>query len=111
MADAIERGDLPHLKEELGDLLFQVVFHAQMAQEQGAFDFEAVAAAMCEKLIRRHPHVFGGQAALTLPRKPPPGRTSRRKSAGRRRNPRPTVRTVHSTACQRHCRPSCRGTS
>ncbi len=65
VADAIEQGNLPHLKEELGDLLFQVVFHAQMAHEAGAFDFESVAAAICDKLVRRHPHVFGGGAALT----------------------------------------------
>lgn len=59
VADAIDRGDLAHLKDELGDLMFQVVFHAQMASEQGAFDFEAVAGSICDKLIRRHPHVFG----------------------------------------------------
>ena len=56
--DAIERNDLPHLKDELGDLLFQVVFHSQMAQELGEFRFDDVAAAICAKLIRRHPHVF-----------------------------------------------------
>jgi MazG family protein len=59
VADAIERNDLGELKEELGDLLLQVVFHARMAQEQGAFDFNAVAEAICDKMIRRHPHVFG----------------------------------------------------
>jgi nucleoside triphosphate diphosphatase len=64
VADAVERGDMAHLKDELGDLLFQVVFHAQIAREAGHFDFDAVAAAMCGKLIRRHPHVFGeGHAA------------------------------------------------
>jgi tetrapyrrole methylase family protein/MazG family protein/ATP diphosphatase len=61
VADAIERGDLKDLKEELGDLLFQVVFHARMAEEQGAFDFDAVAGAMVDKMVRRHPHVFAGQ--------------------------------------------------
>jgi MazG family protein len=61
VADAIERGDLGDLKEELGDLLFQVVFHARMAEEQGAFAFDDVAAAMVDKMIRRHPHVFAGQ--------------------------------------------------
>ncbi len=50
-----------HLKDELGDLLFQVVFHAQMASEARQFDFEAVAGAICDKLMRRHPHVFGGR--------------------------------------------------
>ena len=65
VADAIEKRNLPHLKEELGDLLFQVVFHAQMAHEAGAFDFESVAAAICDKLLRRHPHVFGDGAPLS----------------------------------------------
>lgn len=59
VADAIDRGDLPALKDELGDLLLQVVFHARMAQEQGAFDFGDVVAAICDKMVRRHPHVFG----------------------------------------------------
>lgn len=58
VADAIGRGDMPALKEELGDLLFQVVFHARMAEEQGHFDFQAVTAALADKMIRRHPHVF-----------------------------------------------------
>lgn len=58
VVDAIERGDLDDLKDELGDLLFQVVFHAQMASEQSAFDFDDVASAIVEKMIRRHPHVF-----------------------------------------------------
>ena len=61
VADAIERGDLGDLKDELGDLLFQVVFHSRMAEEAGAFDFAAVAAAICAKMLRRHPHVFGDQ--------------------------------------------------
>ena len=59
VADAIERGDLNDLREELGDLLLQVVFHSRMAQEQGAFAFDDVADAISEKMIRRHPHVFG----------------------------------------------------
>ncbi|HEX2559920.1 nucleoside triphosphate pyrophosphohydrolase [Phenylobacterium sp.] len=59
VADAIERGDLKDLKEELGDLLLQVVFHSRMAEEQGAFAFDDVADAISEKMIRRHPHVFG----------------------------------------------------
>lgn len=58
--DAITRGDMPAFREELGDLLLQVVFHAQMAQEQGLFDFDAVAATLCDKLVSRHPHVFAG---------------------------------------------------
>ncbi len=59
VADAIERNDLHDLKDELGDLLFQVVFHAQMAQEVDAFGFRDVVMAINEKLLRRHPHVFG----------------------------------------------------
>src|SRR5215208_556589 len=59
VADAIARGDLADLREELGDLLLQVVFHARMAQEQGAFNFGDVVYAITEKLVRRHPHVFG----------------------------------------------------
>lgn len=59
VADAIMRGDRDDLREELGDLLLQVVFHARMAQEQGAFAFGDVVQAITEKLIRRHPHVFG----------------------------------------------------
>ena len=59
VADAIDRGDLGDLKDELGDLLLQVVFHARMAQEQGAFAFADVVAAICDKMTRRHPHVFG----------------------------------------------------
>jgi len=59
VADAIERGDLADLRDELGDLLLQVVFHARMAEEEGAFDFAAVAEAINDKMVRRHPHVFG----------------------------------------------------
>ena len=59
VVDAIERGDMAELKEELGDLLLQVVFHSQMAEEAGHFRFEDVATAIAEKMIRRHPHVFG----------------------------------------------------
>jgi len=59
VADAIQRGSLSDLRDELGDLLLQVVFHARMAEEQGAFDFAAVAEAINDKMVRRHPHVFG----------------------------------------------------
>src|ERR1700733_5818767 len=61
VAEAIARADLDDLREELGDLLLQVVFHSRMAQEQGAFDFGEVVQAITEKLIRRHPHVFGDE--------------------------------------------------
>jgi MazG family protein len=60
VADAIARGDMAALKDELGDLLFQVVFHARMAEERRFFGFDDVAAAIAEKMERRHPHVFGG---------------------------------------------------
>lgn len=65
VADAIARGDLSDLKDELGDLLLQVVFHARMAQEERAFDFGDVVQAITEKLVRRHPHVFGDEQSRT----------------------------------------------
>jgi ATP diphosphatase len=65
VADAIARGDLVHLKDELGDLLLQVVFHARMAEEQGAFGFGDVVEAITRKLIRRHPHVFADEHGKT----------------------------------------------
>ncbi len=64
VADAIERADLVDLKDELGDLLLQVVFHSRMAEEQGAFDFGDVVLAITTKMIRRHPHVFGDAGKL-----------------------------------------------
>lgn len=63
VADAIARGDLADLRDELGDLLLQVVYHARMAEEQGAFDFGGVVEAVTAKMIRRHPHVFGDETA------------------------------------------------
>jgi tetrapyrrole methylase family protein/MazG family protein len=65
VAEAIDGGDVSLLKEELGDLLLQVVFHAQMEEEIGGFDFEAVCDGICKKLIVRHPHVFGDIIADT----------------------------------------------
>ncbi|TGE80004.1 nucleoside triphosphate pyrophosphohydrolase [Pseudoalteromonas sp. KS88] len=65
VADCIERGDYTELKAELGDLLFQVVFYAQLAKEQALFDFDDVVSVLNNKLIRRHPHVFADQQALT----------------------------------------------
>ena len=65
VADAIARGDLGHLKDELGDLLLQVVYHARMAQEQGAFDFGDVVEGITAKLVRRHPHVFADEQGRT----------------------------------------------
>jgi len=66
VADAIQRNDLADLKDELGDLLFQVIFHARMAEEQGAFNFEDVARAINDKMIRRHPHVFAEETYASL---------------------------------------------
>lgn len=65
VADAIDRGDMADLKDELGDLLLQVVFHARMAEEAGAFDFGDVVAAICDKMVRRHPHVYPAQGAAS----------------------------------------------
>ena len=65
VVDAIEQGDQQALREELGDLLFQVVYHAQMAREAGWFDFSAVVTGICEKMTRRHPHVFAGDVIDT----------------------------------------------
>jgi ATP diphosphatase len=65
VADAIERGSTEDLREELGDLLLQVVFHARMAEEAGLFDFGGVVEAITAKLVRRHPHVFGDAGALS----------------------------------------------
>lgn len=65
VADAIERGDREALKDELGDLLFQVYFHARMAEEEGAFDVAEVAESVADKLVRRHPHVFGDRRVVS----------------------------------------------
>ena len=58
LADAIEQGDMQHIHEELGDVLFQVVFYSQLCKEQGSFDFASVISNLVAKLVRRHPHVF-----------------------------------------------------
>ena len=70
VADAIARGDILALKDELGDLLFQVVFHARMAEEAGLFAFDDVAAAIADKMVRRHPHVFGTAEIATAAAQP-----------------------------------------
>jgi MazG family protein len=64
LLDTIDRHDIPHMREELGDVLIQVVFHAQLAAERGDFDFDDVAREINEKLVRRHPHVFGDHDKL-----------------------------------------------
>lgn len=78
VAAAVEEADSAHWREELGDLLFHVVFHARLAEESGAFDFDAMADAAADKLERRHPHVFAGREA------PPPGDFNRAREAGKR---------------------------
>jgi MazG family protein len=66
VVDAIDRGDLTDLKDELGDLLLQVVFHARIAEERGDFRFDDVAEAICDKMVRRHPHVFSNAMVASL---------------------------------------------
>lgn len=88
VAEAAERGAMPELKEELGDLLLQVAFHARMAEERGAFDCDDVAAAIADKMVRRHPHVFGAAridsaAAQTLAWEDQKAHERRAKSAAR----------------------------
>lgn len=68
VADAIEQNDFSELEKELGDLLFQVVFYSQLGEEEKRFDFDSVVAAICEKLIRRHPHVFSDNANINQKR-------------------------------------------
>lgn len=65
VVDAIERGDPENLRDELGDLLLQVVFHARLAEEQGMFSFTEIITSICDKLVRRHPHVFGENTNLS----------------------------------------------
>ncbi|MEO5957577.1 MAG: MazG family protein [Opitutaceae bacterium] len=65
LIDTIDRGDFPHMREELGDVLIQIVFHAQIAAEKGLFDFDDVARDINDKLVRRHPHVFGSSKLET----------------------------------------------
>ena len=82
VADAIARSDMDGLRDELGDLLFQVVFHSRMAEEAGLFGFGDVAAAITDKMLRRHPHVFGGTAERAAG--PAPGSWERIKAGERR---------------------------
>jgi ATP diphosphatase len=82
VADAIDRGDQGQLRAELGDLLFQIVFHSRIAQERGWFDFAAVATSIHDKLVRRHPHVFAGDRAATE-RPATTERSARESPAGR----------------------------
>jgi MazG family protein len=92
VADAIEKEDRAALKDELGDLLLQVVYHARMAEEEGAFDFAAVTEAITAKMIRRHPHVFGSAAERSAG--PPPGFWERIKAEERKEQAPPSPRQV-----------------
>jgi len=92
VADAIEKEDRAALKDELGDLLLQVVYHARMAEEEGAFDFAAVTEAITAKMIRRHPHVFGSAAERSAGA--PPGFWERIKAEERKEEAPPSPRQV-----------------
>ena len=83
VADAIQRGSLEDLRDELGDLLFQVVFHSRMAEEAGAFAFDDVARAIIDKMIRRHPHIFGEAGQRTSGRSSSPSAPPAWDSSGR----------------------------
>ena len=104
VADAIERGAAEEIKDELGDLLFQVVFLAQIGSESALFDFDAIAGAICDKLIRRHPQVFAADA--TRPRIDAMTQSVQWENikAAERRSGNESPR-VRSTACRARCRP------
>ncbi len=100
VADAIARGDTDDLRDELGDLLLQVVYHARMAEEAGAFGFDDVARAICDKMVRRHPHVFGDESRDKTPERQTAD-WERIKAAERAGGWKPRAR---STAWRRGCR-------
>ncbi len=106
VADAIARGNLGDLREELGDLLLQVVFHARMAQEQGAFDFGDVVEAITEKLLRRHPHVFGDARDLAPVEVASSGTASRPRKRPQDRMPKATARAARWPGCRSGSLPS-----
>jgi ATP diphosphatase len=97
--DAISREDFDDLRGELGDLLFQVVFYAQMAQEEGRFNFDDICAAISDKLERRHPHIFGDAPRATAPKCWPAG--SRLKALSAPKNPSIPRWTTFRIACRR----------
>ena len=101
VADAIARGDLEDLKDELGDLLLQVVYHARMAEEQGAFDFGDVVEAITAKMIRRHPHVFADAEGHTA--KAVEGLWERIKARGEGRARRGGAGRARSPGCRLPC--------
>ena len=102
VADAIDRGDFDDLRDELGDLLLQVVFHAQMAQERGLFGFADVAHAISAKLVRRHPHVFGDVRYADAAAQKQAWRRSRPPSASTAAHRRTTARWPASPAACRN---------
>ena len=108
VADAIARGDLDDLRDELGDLLLQVVFHARMAEEQGAFAFGDVVQAITEKLIRRHPHVFGDTRDLTPDEVKGLWDQDQGRGKGRARSAASQGRHAATTARSPAFRPACR---
>ncbi len=104
VADAIESGDPAQIRDELGDLLFQVVFHARMAEEKGWFDFDSVAAAIHDKLVRRHPHVFAGTEFATDAARSATGKTRKPRSAS---SPQNAGATQNPSACWATFRAHC----
>ncbi len=102
VAGAIEDEDWAALKDELGDLLLQVVFHARMAEEQGLFEFGDVAAAIADKMIRRHPHVFDAAGGIDSA-----DAQTVAWEEHKRRERAPNVRAASSTTCRAPCPRSC----
>ena len=110
VADAIARRDWPALPGELGDLLFQVVYHARLAEERGLFRFSDVAGAIADKMLRRHPHVFGDEAARGAG--PAPGAWEAAKAAERRRQAAgPQQAAADETSSQKDQRPFLEGSN
>ena len=101
VADAIRRGDMASLKDELGDLQLQVVYHARMAEEAGAFAFADVVDAIAQKMLRRHPHVFGSAAERAAGAAPDFGNASKARKRRKRARPPPAF----SLTCPLACRP------
>ena len=100
--DTIQRGDHEHLKEELGDLLLQVVFHSELAEEAGRFTLDDVARGISEKLVRRHPHVFGESNAATVTR------TGRRRASMRAASAAAAAPCARTARCRSTFRPASR---
>ncbi len=105
VADAIERGAFDELEGELGDLLLQVVYHARMAEEQGRFDFDQVAHGIADKMIRRHPHVFGDAAVDGADAQRRAWEATKAEERARKATRRAALRPACSTTWQSACRP------